>query len=149
MNPFMLEPSERLNEWTTFRDALSSFSEYEQLEKVCRWWGLAPLNKRSIDPYDPKSWMTVWEMIYSGDLCQNSLAVAMEATLRLAGWDANRLMLQMIYSDEENSEFLVVKIDNQFLLNYNYGSPASLEVVSNDITVQNEFGFSGRTYKAK
>lgn len=145
----MQEPSERLNEWTAFRDGLSAYSEYEQLEKVARWWGLAPLNKRSIDPYDPKSWMTVWEMLYSGDLCQNSLAVAMESTLRLAGWDPKRLTLQMVYSEEESSEFLVVQIDGTYLLNYSYGSPANVEVVSNDITVQNEFGFSGRSYKQK
>jgi hypothetical protein len=149
MNPFMLEPSERLNEWTTFRDGLPSLPESEQLEKVCRWWGLAPLNKRSLDPFEPKSWMTVWEMLYSGDLCQNSLAVAMEATLRLSGWDPKRLSLQYVYSTEENAEFLVVKIDDEYLLNYSYATPTLISAAKDDLDIKFEYQYSGRSYKAK
>lgn len=141
-------PSERLDEWTTFRDGLPSLSESEQLSQVCRWWGLAPLNKRSLDPQDPKSWMTVWEMLHTGDMCQNSIAIAMESTLRLSGWDASRLALQMVRSEEENAEFLVVKIDDEYLLNYSYATPVNLDAtIRNDITIEFEIQYSGRAYK--
>jgi hypothetical protein len=144
----MLMPSERLDEWTTFRDGLPSLSESEQLSQVCRWWGLAPLNKRSLDPQDPKSWMTVWEMLHTGDMCQNSIAIAMESTLRLSGWDASRLALQMVRSEEENAEFLVVKIDDEYLLNYSYATPVNLDAtIRNDITIEFEIQYSGRAYK--
>jgi hypothetical protein len=147
MNPFMLTPSERLDEWTTFRDGLPSLQESEQLAKVCRWWSLTPLNKRSLDPQDPKSWMTVWEMLHTGDMCLNAVAIAMESTLRLSGWDPKRIVLQLIYSEEENAEFFVVKIDDEYLLNYSYGTPARLKEVKHDITVKDEFQFIGRAYK--
>ena len=144
----MLMPSERLDEWTTFRDGLPSLSESEQLSQVCRWWGLAPLNKRSLDPQDPKSLMTVWEMLHTGDMCQNSIAIAMESTLRLSGWDASRLALQMVRSEEENAEFLVVKIDDEYLLNYSYATPVNLDAtIRNDITIEFEIQYSGRAYK--
>jgi len=144
----MLMPSARLDEWTTFRDGLPSLSESEQLSQVCRWWGLAPLNKRSLDPQDPKSWMTVWEMLHTGDMCQNSIAIAMESTLRLSGWDASRLALQMVRSEEENAEFLVVKIDDEYLLNYSYATPVNLDAtIRNDITIEFEIQYSGRAYK--
>jgi hypothetical protein len=148
MNPFMLMPSERLDEWTAFRDRLPSLSESEQLEQVCRWWGLAPLKKRSLDPLDPKSWMTVWEMLHSGDMCQNSIAIAMESTLRLSGWDPKRLTLQMVHSDEENADFIVVKIDDEYLLNYSYATPIYLDAdIRNDISVEFEIQYAGRAYK--
>jgi hypothetical protein len=147
MNPFMLTPSERLDEWTTFRDGLPSLQESEQLEKVCRWWSLTPLNKRSLDPQDPKSWMTVWEMLHTGDMCLNSVAIAMESTLRLSGWAPERMALQMVYSEEENAEFFVVKIDDEYLLNYSYGTPARIDEVKHDITVLYEFSYRGRAYK--
>jgi hypothetical protein len=149
MNPFMLMPSERLDEWTSIRDGLPSLVESEQLEQVCRWWGMTPLSKRTVDPFDPKAWPTVWEMLHDGNLCQNAVAISMESTLRLSGWDPSRMVIQMVYSNEENNEFFVVKIDDKYLLNYTYATPALLSDVEDDIEVRYEIQYQGRSYKAK
>lgn len=118
MNPFLLSNHELLSEWKDFRKSLPSFSEAEQLEKVALFWAQAPLMKFAYDAERPDEWGTPWEQLDSNDWDRNSLAVGMEFTLRLSGWDASRLKLQYIRDPEISNIVMVLKIDDIMLLNY-------------------------------
>jgi hypothetical protein len=93
MNPFLLDPHERLRDWKAFRTGLSMLSEPDQLRAVAGYWALAPMKSLAYDVERPLDLPTPWEMIDLGDWCRNSVAYGMEFTLRLAGWDASRLKL--------------------------------------------------------
>jgi hypothetical protein len=122
MNSFKLPPAQRLTSWSEFRDSLTNMPEAEQLTAVAEFWQQCPFDRWVIDPLAPKEWMSVWEMLYSGQYCINCVAVGIEATLRYSGWDPERLQLVMIQeADALGSEFFVVKIDNMIVLNYSYG----------------------------
>jgi hypothetical protein len=52
----------------------------------------APLMKCAYDGEDCSEWPGPWEMIHNCDWCPYSVAIGMEFTLRLAGWDKSRLV---------------------------------------------------------
>jgi len=126
MNPFLLSSAARLADWKQFRIALSNFPENEQLEKVAAYWSDAPLLVIACDPETPENWLTPWEMISQNEWCRKSIAIGMEFTLRLAGWDSSRMQLKMIRDYEVSDFLLVLEIDGKVWLNYNYGNVSQI-----------------------
>lgn len=147
MNPFMLSADDRLEAWSSFRDGLNAFSEQEQINLVAQFWAQCPLSRWSLDPDTPKSWQTVWEMLDEGDYCKNAVAIAMETTLRLSGWDASRLKLVMIRRLYDGDRFFVVIIDDTVVLNYSSGETVNVADIEVEFVTQYAFKFEGRQYK--
>lgn len=123
MNPFLLSPKERLAHWSAFRRELPVLPEAEQFARVADYFAKAPLVKIAYDPVRPDTWPTPWEMISDGEWCRQSIAVGMEATLRLAGLDPERTALAMIICPEISDHRLVLQIDGRVTLNYLWGLP--------------------------
>ena len=121
MNPFLLSPSERLSEWRDFRASIQNMGDLDQLLKVARWGGQAPLCNYSMDWDNPKSWLTPWELIHEGTFCPTAVAYLMEQTLLMAGWDSSRLRLIYIKNQEEGVEKLLLLVDDAWVLNYSIG----------------------------
>lgn len=91
--------------------------ETQQFDAVAAYWAKAPLAPVS---REPETWPSIWQMMQDNRWCRNSVAVGMEATLRLAGLSAERLTLQWIKDDQ--STLLVLVIDHDCMLNYDWGS---------------------------
>jgi hypothetical protein len=91
VNPFLLPPSERLGDWKAFRTHLSDMPESAQLQAVAQYWGQAPLVVRGHEVDDIEKWPGPWEMIVEDNWSRDTVAVGMEFTLRLSGWDSTRL----------------------------------------------------------
>lgn len=137
MNSFKLSPPQRLTAWSEFRDSLPAMPEAEQLKAVAEFWQRCPFDRWVIDPTEPKEWLTVWEMLYEGQYCINSVAIGIEATLRYSGWAPERLQLAMIKEpDALGSEYFVVKIDNLVVLNYSYGECVPVHILDANIEIK-------------
>lgn len=122
MNPFLLPPAERLADWRQFRDSLARLTEEQQLAAVADYWAKAPLLTTAYDLERCKDWPTIWEMIHANQWCRSSVAIGMEATLRLAGWAADRLTLALMHDRTIQSILMVLIVDDIWLLNYDWGS---------------------------
>lgn len=133
MNPFMLSPSERLDHWSEFRESLNQNNETDQFAKVAQYWGQCPFSKWSLDCDQPSSWLSVWEILFDGEYCRNSIAVCMCETLRISGISSDRMTLRMI-SDEYEGEFFVLIIDGIHVLNYSHGSVSDISELANSDT---------------
>lgn len=120
MNPFLLSPMDRLEHWKNFRKTIIKLPEINQMEAVGDYWSNAPLKNIAYDPDDPTSWPTIWEMIRNGEWCRNSIAIGMEATLRLIGFEPNRLMLGTIIDQDISAMLMIVRIDEDKVLNYDW-----------------------------
>lgn len=145
MNPFLMSSSQRMTEWKNFRHTLKSLSDTEQLKAVTEFWAQAPLMTIAHDPEELDCYPGPWEMMEQNDWCGNSIAVGMEFTLRLAGWDANRLRIIMLKDYDISEQKLVVEVDGKYLLNYEYGAVAELPNTDHErLTV---WKFSGRKYE--
>jgi len=121
INPFLLHPQERLDNWKTFRKSLHDQPELTQLEAVAAYWANAPILKIAYDPEAPEAWPTIWEMVNAGEWCRNSIAIGMEATLRVSGWHPDRLELLLVNDREISDMMLLVRVDSTWAMNHEWG----------------------------
>ena len=97
----------------------------EVCDTVVNWWKMAPISKMTIDPVDSRTWLTPWEMLHSGDFCENSLALGMSYTIFYANENIpNELMF--ITCRENSTQKLCAWIDNKYLLNLEHATISNL-----------------------
>ena len=92
----MMAPDARLAHWKNFRNSLSGMAEIDQLAAVAEYWKWPPLKSVSCDPEALDLLPTPWEMMSANDWCRNSVAIGMDFTLRLSGWDSSRMLIKMM-----------------------------------------------------
>lgn len=146
MNIFLTSPSERLKEWRKFKLFLNNeMTDMEHLIEVNNWWAQCPLSARSLDPYTAETWPSGWELIYRGDFCRSAISLGMEQTLLLRNgrWNSDRVKLHLI-DDNKEDIFLVVNIDDKWILNYEYNNV--IEVSKTKFKILNTFKFDGNTH---
>ena len=118
-------PSTRLSQWREFRKGLDTDNTQEVCNIVIDWWKMAPISKISIDPVDSNTWPTPWEMLHSGNFCEDSLALGMSYTIYYANETISNELLYV--TDRKNStQKLCAWIDNKYLLNYEHGAISTL-----------------------
>ncbi len=144
MNPFLLEPEARLGDWKEFRRSLASLPEEEQINAVVAYWAKAPIVKHAYDITMPEEIPSAWQMVSDGEWCRTSVAIGMEFTLRLAGWDASRLKLRLIKDWDLSEIILILIIDESRVLNYSYGKVSVYPESRHDILGDRHF--SGKLY---
>lgn len=144
MNPFLLPPDARLAHWKEFRKSLAELDEQAQLEAVAQYWSKTPLLTIAYNPDDATTWDSAWEMIHDGNWCRSSIAIGMEATLRLAGWAPERLLLRHIIDRDISEQIMILRIDAQWALNYDWGHLVPYPQTTQQILRQ--FRFNGRCY---
>lgn len=128
-------PSTRLSQWREFRKGLDTDNTQEVCNIVIDWWKMAPISKMSIDPVDSSTWPTPWEMLHSGDFCENSLALGMSYTIYYANETIPNELLYV--TDRKNStQKLCTWIDNKYLLNYEHGGISTLPTENVSISFQ-------------
>jgi len=118
-------PTARLSQWREFRKSLDTSDTSQVCEIVVDWWKLAPISKMTIDPVNSSTWPTPWEMLHSGDFCENSIALGMSYTIHYANENIPNKLL-FITCRQNSTEKLCVLIDNKYLLNYEHGSISTL-----------------------
>jgi hypothetical protein len=144
MNPFLMSPQERLTDWKRFRESLRTLDEINQLSAVAKYWAQAPLMGLAHDIEFSEKLPSPWEMISEGNWCRNSIAIGMEFTLRLAGWNSSRLNLHMLRDWDLSEVILILIIDESKTLNYNYGEVTEYPNSRHDVT--GSWSFSGKLY---
>lgn len=144
MNPFLLSPQERIADWKALRAQIAELDDDAALLAVARYWQQAPLSKMAYDPELPEEWMSPWEMVSAGDWCPYSRAIGMEFTLRLAGWDTARLKLVLMRDYDVSQQLLVLKVDDQLVLNYEEGEV--IPYPATDQTILVTWQFTGKNY---
>lgn len=130
---------DRLRDWKSFRSKLSNLKEYDQIQQVVEYWSKAPLSSFSYDLTCPDTWGTAWEMIDENRWCRQSIAIAMEFTLRLAGWNADRLQLQLI--DNGNELRMILVIDKRITCNFTY---KQIEIYPNNLNILDSFSYTDK-----
>ena len=144
MNPFLLPPAERLADWKQFRNGLPTFNEDHQRAAVAAYWAQAPLLTIAYDLDRCQDWPTIWEMIHANQWCRKTVAIGMEATLRLAGMAIERLTLRLIHDRSIQDVILLLAVDDDWALNYDWGS--CCRYPQTDHYIISQWRFAGRGY---
>jgi len=117
----------RLRRWRSFRKEIEAIeSSIEQLQVVVDFWKTTPLATRIIDPYDIGTWPNPWEMLNTNEYDENVVALGMAYTLHYSNINCRILLVQNIKNREIK---LIVLVDELHILNYNYDSVDTLEIM--------------------
>lgn len=135
MNPFLLGPDEQVSAWKSLREEIKLLDEAEALQKVASYWAKAPLCRMAYDFEDHTSWPSPWEMVMESDWCPYSVAIGMEFTLRLAGWNPDRMKLLVIRDYDISDQRMVLKIDESVVLNYIVGCVEEYPKTNHDVLI--------------
>jgi len=148
-NPFLASKSARLKEWRFVKKQLNpGMSDMDHLQMIVNWWSPCPISPRVIDPYDAELWPTGWELVFRGEFCQSSIALGMEQTLLLreGRWTNERIKLLLI-NDNNEDIYLIVLVDDKWILNYSYGEIIDIATVNN-IKILMKFIYSSNSHKS-
>lgn len=140
MNPFVLPLSQLMQDWKDLRTALKNKAEEDQIQSVVNFWSFCPLSTFAHDPEALDTYDTPWEMMHQNDWCQNSVAVAMEFTLRLGGVSADKLIIKYIRDHDVSVQRLVVEYDGKYWLNYEHGTVSAIPNTNFDVLETWKFG---------
>lgn len=129
MNPFLLSSAERLAAWRDFRAAIQGLDEREQLDRLAAWASQIPTVVYALDFDNPQSWPTPWELIHENNFCSTAVAYLMEQTLLLLGWDSSRLQLVYMKNQEDQTQTMVLVVDETWALNYSIGETFNFDTI--------------------
>ena len=126
MTIWMAPPTERLKKWRKFRQSIGNENLHTSLQELVDWFKTAPLSSRFIDVYDSTHWPGPWDLLYVGDMDENTISLAMGYSLQLAEVDCEILLVQ----DREKSFLgLVVLVDKNWVLGYTYGNVEPISIL--------------------
>jgi len=120
---FNKSPDERLSDWSDFRKELTTSED--PLETLANFWSAAPriIHNPKIDPYNPKSWPTPWELIYENKYDDFTLALMMGYTLKLSDRFKNdKIELKTMVDSQKTRLYNLVYVNETDVLNYESGS---------------------------
>lgn len=120
MNPFVVSPSFLNSEWKELRNKIAEMTRDEMLYAVSSFWSKAPVKKFAYDPEALDTVPSPWEMVAANDWCENSIAIGMEFTMRLAGIEPERMKLLYIRDNDLSMLRLVLEVDGEKWLNYDF-----------------------------
>lgn len=145
MNPFVLSFEERTKAWKDLRKSLPEMTDNKKLEAVARFWSNAPLVSDAYDLEDCETWPTPWEFIKNNEWCRSSVAISMENTLRLSGFDSERLKLKLILDRDISEILMILSVDDKFVLNYDWGQVRDYQKTNHYVI--KKWKFVGKSYK--
>jgi len=133
-NLWLRSPDERLASWREFRIELqSSYNHYEAngsdadqailmscLEAISTWWEQTPAVNVAIDPYNPESWPTVWEIIHQGECCKYSRGLAMAYNMHYMDPDV-KVTLDRVRDHTYGDEYMIANFGGLYALNSLHG----------------------------
>lgn len=128
---WQLHPEIRLEKWREFRLQSSEQTLHHYLQQMQMFWNFAPEKTLSIDPDDPNSWLTLWEMLMNTEVCKYSKGIALSLSVHYVFPDVHN---QIMYVNDPiiGDTYIAVEVDHTYLLNYqNYQIEAAQDVISN------------------
>jgi len=120
---FNKSPDERLSDWSDFRKELAASDA--PLDTLANFWSSAPriIHNPKIDPYNPKSWPTPWELIYENKYDDFTLALMMGYTLKLSERFKNdKIEIKTMVDSQKTRLYNLVYVNETDVLNYESSS---------------------------
>ena len=132
-----LSNEERLHLWRQLRADIKSLALTEQLSKLAEFCATMPAGRRTLDYYNPVSWPTPWEIVFHAEFCKSSVSLLLFYTLAILYGKEYNIELWVV--KDNNGDYLLPVIDNQFILNYEAGKVSNHSDVSDYFIVMQKF----------
>ena len=94
-----LEPNERIAHWRAFRLSIGGMPLEHAIHATAEFWQNCPHTAHYLDPNDPESWPTAWELISENYYCDLAKALGMLYTIAYSGHGHSLPMEIRVYND--------------------------------------------------
>jgi hypothetical protein len=135
---FDLPIDDRLSSWAELRGLVNTSEQPFKL--VLEFWHAAPFvpYNKNINPHNPKSWPTPWEIIVENQYDDFTKALMMAYTLKFTDKFANSLIeIRICLDKQKNAYYNIVCIDNKIALNYQDFEETSCDSLPGSFLVEN------------
>ena len=125
------EVSERLVHWRVFRLAIGGMSLENAIQATAEFWQDCPYCPYYLDPSDPDSWPSAWELISENYYCDIAKALGMLYTIAYSAHGHGLPMEIHTYNDPETGyEYnLSVFQNGKYVINLLDGQIVNIESV--------------------
>lgn len=150
INPFILNPNERIKAWRDLRELIGTFEFEKQLDVVSKFWWQAPMQTYAIDFDRPETWPTPWEMIYQNGYDTSARALMMAETFILAFDDKGFDKFELHYIKDYVVEDMIMILNiNGFILNHQFNSVLREEDLEGHYQIYSSYEKDGKGWKLK
>ena len=125
---FNLYGSGRLAAWRDFRDTLEESDH--PFQEVVDLWTKAPFRSDYLNPGSPGEWPDPWELVLKSDLDELAISLGMLYTIKLTQrFSDSKCEIHTIASEEKSKSKYFLIVDDQHVLNLDYGKVSGLDAV--------------------
>ena len=135
---FHKSPDERLSDWVEFRKELDSLDD--PLTQLTEFWSNAPLivHNHLIDPHNPKSWPTPWEILYDNKYDDFTLALMIGYTLKLTKkFSSDKIEIRTMVDSSKTKLYNLVYVNDTDILNYDRHGIKKPNEIDNSLYLEN------------
>lgn len=129
---------ERLSYWFNFRKGLEEDSK--PFDSVAKLWGSAPLiiHNTKIDPYNPKSWPTPWDIISRNKYDDFTIAAMMGYTIKLTErFSKDHIVAKTMVDHSKKQLYNLLYINEEVILNYKKQTAVKTQDIKEDLYLEN------------
>lgn len=139
-NLWLRSPAERLACWREFRlelqDKYTSCSDpVVILEHINTWWKYVPIVSVAMDPFNRKTWPSIWELIYQGECCKYSRGLALAYNMHYIDQDIN-VKVSRVFDTKNNDEYFIAIWNDSYVLNSLYGDIVDFPSVDTTLDIR-------------
>jgi hypothetical protein len=135
---FDLPIDDRLSSWAALRGLVNN--DEQPFKLVLEFWHAAPFvpYNKNINPHNPKSWPTPWEIIVENQYDDFTKALMMAYTLKFTKKFADSLIdIRICLDKQKNAYYNIVCIDSKIALNYQDFEETSWDSLPRSFLVEN------------
>ena len=135
---FHKSTDERLSAWSEFRKELDTLDD--PLTALAKFWNNAPMviHNHKIDPYNPKSWPTPWELIVENKYDDFTLALMMAYTLKLTKThNDDKIEVRTMVDSAKTKLYNLVYVNDIDVLNYKPEVTIKAQFIDDDLYLEN------------
>jgi hypothetical protein len=129
---------DRLSSWAKFRSDLQTSDD--PLSEVCKFWNDAPFipYNKNIDPYNPKSWPTPWDIIAHNKYDDFTKALMIGWTIKYSDLYKNSTVELKTFLDKAKpAQYNVIIIDSKWVLNFLDREPVIVDNFLDNLFLEN------------
>lgn len=134
---FEQSSEDRLTIWAEFRKNLSVSAS--PLQEVLDFWNHAPriIHNHLVDPYNPRSWPTPWEIIVNNKYDDFTLSLMIAYTLKLSDrYKDSKIEIKTMVDSSKTVLYNLVYVDDSNILNYS-STPIKESEIDNELYLEN------------
>jgi hypothetical protein len=135
---FKMSADDRISSWATLRAQIEICEV--PLQRTIDFWNDAPFvpYNRRVDPFNPRSWPTPWEIIVENQYDDFTKALMMGYSLKFTQRFSNSAIELRTYIDNaKNLNYNIICVDDLWAINYKDNEPVLLQNLPDSFLVEN------------